>query len=132
VEAEERLEELLSAVEAVGALLEELGTLASASTADIERRDAAGQGMRGRLQAAATYAAGLDDIAARIETEVDRYVDAISSVSAGNLLLIRQLEEDPSQLEGPDGQDFANAIRQLAKVTRESMSLLASMVDSVN
>jgi hypothetical protein len=130
-EAEERVEDLLPALEAVGALIEELARLAEASTADIERRDAAGQGMRGRLQAAATYASGLDKIAGRLETQVDRYVKALRSVSAGNLVLISQLEEEPTRLEDPDAQSFALAIRGLAKVTRDSMSALASMVDSI-
>jgi hypothetical protein len=131
-EAEDRVEELQAALEAVGALMEELSYLANASAADIERRDEAGQGVRGRLQAAATYASGLDKIAGRIETEVDRYVDALRSVPAGNIVLIGQLEEDPSRLEEPDAQSFATSIRQLAKVTRDSMSALASLTDSVN
>ena len=88
--------------------------------------------MGGRLQIATKYAAGLDRIASELETDVDRYESALQCVSAGNLALIGRMEDDPSELENPDVREFGMVLRQLAHVTRESMSNLAGMVESVD
>jgi len=128
-EAEEQQDQLQPTLEAVSACITELGELAEASAEQIARSDAAGRGMRGRLQAAARHAAGLDSIADRLEAAVDRYVAVLRTVSSGTLALIGRMEEDPEALE--EGLGFAMVTRQLAMITRESMAALAGMVDSI-
>ncbi|HEV2058199.1 MAG TPA: hypothetical protein VGR11_02510 [Solirubrobacteraceae bacterium] len=129
-DAEEQQDELVPALEAVGQCVVELGQLAEESAAQIARGDAAGKGMRGRLQVAARHAAGLDAIADRLEQAVEHYASVLSGVSAGSLALIARMEEDEDDLES--GRDFGLATRHVAKITRESMAGFAGMVESIN
>jgi hypothetical protein len=55
-EAEEKQDALLPALEEVAKCVEELGALAERSSSEIQRSDAAGKGMRGRLQIATVCA----------------------------------------------------------------------------
>ena len=129
-EAEEKQEVLVPALEAVASCVGQLSDLAVSSTAEIERSDAAGKGMRGRLQIATKYARSLDAIANRLDTAVDEYASVLASVSAGTLALIDRMEEDTQDLAA--GQDFGMSTRQAAALTRESMAHLAEMVESIN
>jgi len=129
-EAEEKQEALSPALEAVAACVVELGELAEASTAEIARSDAAGRGMRGRLQVATRYASGLDEIADRLDSAVDDYSSVLSSVSGGALILIERMEDDPEALD--EGQDFGMITRRMAAATRAAMSHLADMVQQMN
>jgi hypothetical protein len=129
-EAEEQQEVLVPSLEAVAACVQALGELAEVTTAEIGRSDAAGKGMRGRLQIATRHAQGLNSIADRLDGAVDHYASVLRSVSAGTLALIGAMEEDSDVLE--QGQEFGMATRQTAGVTRRSMGQLAEMVDSMN
>ncbi len=129
-EAEEQQEELAPALNAVGECVGELGELTGTSTEQIARSDAAGKGMRGRLQVTARYASGVDAIADRLDAAVDRYASVLLAVSAGTLALVGRMEEDPAELDA--GHEFGMLTRRLAAITRESMASLAGMVDSIN
>jgi hypothetical protein len=132
VEAEERQDEMVDALKAVGAHIVALGDLANLSSTEMDRSDAAGQGMRGRLQVATRYASGLDRIASALEDDVERYVGALGSVSAGWLEIIKSLEEDPSQLDEQEVLDAVLNIRGLANVTRSSLGTLSGMVEAID
>jgi hypothetical protein len=132
VEAEARQDEMVEALEAVGSHIVALGDLATASAAEMDRSNAAGQGMRGRLQVATRYASGLDQIASALEGDVERYVGAIGSVSAGWLEIIKSLENDPSQLDEPEAASAALNLRGLANITRTSLGSLSGMVEAIN
>ncbi len=132
VEAEDQQDEWMSSLEAMGSHINALGDLAASSGEEIARNDAAGRGARGRLQVAAKYAAGIDQVVPSVEADADRYVDALASVSAGMLAIIKSLEDDPGQLEGQEAMDAAMSLRRLATISRESLSALASMVESID
>jgi hypothetical protein len=132
VEAEERQEELAPALEAVGARIIELGGLAESATNEMSKSDAAGKGMRGRLQIATKYADGVDRLATELDAEVDRYAAVLSSVSAGNLALIAALEEDPAALDDPAAREFGMTLRGVARISRESLGDLDGLVASIN
>lgn len=129
--AEDRQHELEPALEAVTRDLRELTELAENSAGEIERSDTAGHGMKGRLQVATRYARGLEQIASKLESDVDRYTDVLGAFFGGHSALIGRLEEDPEALEDQDASEFAALTRQLADVTRESMASLAGVVDVV-
>jgi len=128
-EAEEKQDLLPAALEAVGRCVEELGALADTSTKAIEESDAAGKGMRGRLQVILRHAAGLSDIADRLDASVDEYESVLRSVSAGNLVRIESMEQDPEDLEA--GHQFGMLMRQIAASSRENLVSLASMVEAI-
>jgi hypothetical protein len=128
-EAEEHQEALGPAVVAVGACITDLAELAQQSASETQRSDAAGKGMRGRLQIATRYAQGMNSIADQLETAVDNYVSVLGSFSAGTNMLIGRMEADEKALA--DGQDFGKITRRLATVTRTSLGQLAEMVDSM-
>lgn len=128
-EAEEKQEALVPALSAVGSCITSLGELAEKSTAEIQQSDAAGKGMRGRLQITTRYAQGLSTIADRFESAVDEYVVVLEAVSAGTLMLISRMEASEEDLN--DGEIFGMATRQLAVVTRGNMGSLAAMLESM-
>jgi hypothetical protein len=130
-EAEEGQDELIAALDALTKHIVAMGDLADDASKEIERSDVAGQGMRGRLQIATKFASGIDRIASDLEADADRFVRALESVSAGNLEVIKALEEDPGQLANPGPREFAMGVRQLANITRESVTSLAELVQSV-
>lgn len=129
-EAEEKQEVLVPALEAVGRCVGKLGDLAQGSAAEIERSDASGKGMRGRLQITTRHAHGMDAIADELEIAVDEYASVLRSFSAGTLALIGRMEED--ETARAEGEEFGMITRRMAVVTRESMTSLAEMVDSIN
>jgi hypothetical protein len=131
VAAEEGQAELLTALETLNDDIVALGELAESSARRLGESDAAGRGMRGRLQVATRYAASADKIAAELEPHVDRYVEALRSVSAGNLQLIARMEEEPEQLEETSVREFGMVIRRFAGITRDSFSGLAELVESI-
>ncbi len=127
--AEEHQEALAPSLQAVGECVASLGRLAEESSERIARSDASGKGMRGRLQVATRYAQGLTEIAEPLDMTVDRYVSVLDAFSAGTLALIGRMEDDPVAAEA--GREFGMATRQMAVISRESMSNLAEMVDSI-
>ena len=133
-EAEEYQEKLPGLLGAVGGRINALGELAESSAAEVARADAAGTGMRGRLKVVTKYAAGLHRIVESLEKDVAAYVQALASVSDGNIELIKRIEAEPKVLEDNTGGalDFAMSVRGLAVVTRDSLSSLASMVETTN
>lgn len=131
-EAEDQQDEMVAALNALGEHIITLGKLSESSAEEIQRSDDAGHGMRGRLQIATRYAAAVDRIVPKLEADVEGYVSALASVSAGNLELIKSLEEDPSQLEDLSTKEYGMIVRQLAAISRDSLSSLAAMVDATN
>jgi hypothetical protein len=71
-ESEEQMEALAPALEELGSYVNEMGELAERSTELMAQSDAAGKGMRGKLQVATRYATGLSEIADKFEPAVDR------------------------------------------------------------
>jgi hypothetical protein len=129
-DAEEQQEQIVPALTVVGECVTALGELSEASTKEVAHSDAAGKGMRGRLQVMLRYASRVDAIADRLEEAVDRYASVLAAVSAGTLALIGRMEEDPNELE--TGREFGMVTRRFAVITRSSMASLAGMVDSMN
>lgn len=128
-ESEEQQEPLRLSLEEVTACMHELTELAEKATAQAARSDAAGKGMRGRLQVLTAYGTGLTSIAAKVDSAVDKYVSALRSVSDGTLAIIGRMEEDPNELEA--GRDFGLEVRRLAAITRDSMAASSGMVDAI-
>jgi len=109
--------------------MEQLTQLALDATEQTGRSDAAGRGMRGRLQVLMRYASGLGPIAEQMDAAVDRYVSALRSVSDGTLAIISRMKEDPDELAA--GLEFGMIVRRLAAVTRDSMASSSAMVESI-
>jgi hypothetical protein len=128
-EAEEQQEKLAPALEEVGKCVGELGQLSEKSTDQMRRSDAAGKGMRGRLQIITSYAAGVGAIAERLDAAVDYYVSVLNPFSAGTIALIQRMESDPDARD--EGHDYGMIARRTAAVTRESMASLAGLVESI-
>lgn len=128
-EAEEPQEELPPALEAVGEFVVELGTLAERATEQMRHSDAAGKGMRGRLQVITTYAASVENIAERLDPAVDHYVSVLDAVSAGIMVLIQRMEDDPDARD--EGRNFGMVSRQSAQTSREAMTSFAGLVKSI-
>lgn len=128
-EAEGPQEELAPALEAVGECVLELGTLAERAAGETSHSDAAGKGMRGRLQVITAYAASVEDIANRLDPAVDHYAAVLNAVSAGIIALIQRMENDPEVRT--EGQDFGMVSRRSAQVSRESMASFAGLVKSI-
>jgi hypothetical protein len=129
-EAEGPQEELPPALEAVGEYVVELGALAERSTEQMRHSDAAGKGMSGRLQVTTTYAASLEDIAERLDPAVDHYVSVLDAVSAGIMVLIQRMEDDPDVRS--EGRNFGMVSRQSAQISREAMTNFAGLVKSIH
>jgi hypothetical protein len=128
-EAEGPQEELPLALEAVGECVVELGALAEKTTEQMRHSDSAGRGMRGRLQVITTYAASVEDIAERLDPAVDHYVSVLNAVSAGMIVLIQTMEDDPEALS--QGQNFGMVSRRSAQISREAMASFAGLVKSI-
>lgn len=130
-EAEEQQDQLPALMEAVSNRITSLGEHANSSALKVAEADAAGKGMRGRLALVTRYAAGLDQIAAALEQDVAAYGAAFGSVLDGNLELVKRLEQDPDQIKEDPGRGFAIAIRGLAATSRNSVAVLAGLVDAI-
>jgi hypothetical protein len=128
-ESEEQMDALVPALEELGGYVIEMGDLADRSTELMAQSDAAGKGMRGRLQVATRYATGLSEIADKLEPSVDRYGSVLDAVSGGTLALIERMEEDAEALE--EGETFGMTVRQTAAITRESLASLGALVESI-
>jgi hypothetical protein len=128
-EAEGPQEELAPALEAVGECVVELSSLATRSTEQIERSDAAGKGMRGRLQVITTYAASVEAIAEQLDSAVDHYISVLNAVSAGVMVLIQRMEDDPDTRS--EGRNFGMVSRRAAQISREAMASFAGLVKSI-
>jgi hypothetical protein len=127
---EDGLERVVTATNAIAAEMAMMGQLAETSASKIERSDAQGRGMKGRLAIAVEYAAALSNVAEDLELSVEEYASAMSDVSLANFVIIERLEEDPSELEA--AQDWARMTRRLATTARENMSYLNTLSDSVS
>ena len=121
-EAEGPQEELAPALDVVGECVVELGALAERATEQIRHSDSAGKGMRGRLQVITTYAASVEDIAEQLDPAVDHYASVLDAVSAGMMVLIKMMEDDPDALS--QGQSFGMVSRRTAQISREAMACL--------
>jgi hypothetical protein len=128
-ESEGPQEELPLALEAVGECVVELGALAEKATEQMRHSDSAGKGMRGRLQVITTYAASVEDIAERLDPAVDHYVSVLDAVSAGMMVLIQRMEDDPEALS--QGQNFGMVSRRSAQISRDAMASFAGLVKSI-
>jgi hypothetical protein len=131
VEWEDQLDELVPALEGVNQHIVRLGDLAERSTAKIEESDAAGKGMRGRLQVATQYATELGSIAVDLVGAVEHYGVVLRTVSDGTLALISNIEHDPEQLEDENVLEFAVTTRGAAAATRSSMSAFSGLAAAV-
>jgi hypothetical protein len=128
-EAEGPQEELAPAIETVGEYIVELGALAERATEQMRHSDASGKGVRGRLQVITSYAASLEQIAERLDPAVDHYVSVLGAVSAGIIVLIERMEEDPDVRS--EGRTFGMVSRQSAQSSREAMASFAVLVKSI-
>ncbi len=128
-EAEEHQEQFGPALEEVGKCVAELGELSEKSTDQMRRSDAAGKGMRGRLQVITSYAASVDMVAGRLDTAVDHYLSVLKPFSAGTVALIQRMENDSDALD--EGHDFGMQARQAASITRDCMTSLAGLIESI-
>lgn len=128
-EAEEKQDALPSATAAVGECVVALGELAEASSKEIAASDAAGKGMRGRLQVVLRHASGMNEIAQELERRVDEYEDILKSVSAGNLALIERMQEDPEDRAA--GEEYGMIVRHTATTARDSLAALSGMVEAM-
>ena len=97
-EAEEQQGPLVHALDDLGRGMEQLTQLAQHTAEQTVRSDAAGKGMRGRLQVLTKYGTGLRTIAEEMDAAVDEYVSALRIVSDGTLAVIGRMEEDPDEL----------------------------------
>ncbi len=129
-EAEDSQQALTDAITAIGEHLAELGRKAEAATKQSADSDARGAGMRGRLAIVGQYAHDVDTIAEKLEVDVSNYEAAMASVSAGNLAIIGQIEEDPTQLS--DAMDIGRLLRQLAARSREGMESQRGLVAAMS
>ncbi len=127
--AEEHQEDLAPALEQVGKCVVELGELADKSTDQLRRSDAAGKGMRGRLQVITSYAASVDAVAGRLDVAVNHYMSVLKPFSAGMIALIQKMENDSDALD--EGRDFGMQARQAASVTRDCVKSLAGLIESI-
>jgi hypothetical protein len=127
--AEDNQGALAEATSAIGQEIPELGRVANTATQRTAESDAQGAGMRGRLAVLTQYAHEVDAIADQIEADVTKYEVAMASVSAGNLALIRQLEQDPAQL--PSAVDFLKLLRQMASRSRDALESQSAMITSL-
>lgn len=128
-ESEARSDDLIDATGAIGRAVEKLGELATEASAEMQRSDSRGAGMRGRLAVATRFASKVDALAAELEADVERYVGALDAVSSGNLAMIDAIAEDQTQLA--DGLDWAMLTRRNAKIARESVASLSEMMSSM-
>jgi hypothetical protein len=127
--AEDGQERVTAALNAIGELIQELGEVATASSAEMEESDARGRGMKGRLAVTVKYAGHLSEIAEQVESLVTEYVDAMEDVSAGNLAILTRLAMDPSQLA--EAESYGLVTRALARTARESLAELSVMTDAM-
>jgi hypothetical protein len=128
-EAEEQQEALPAALEAVGNIVGELGALAERATEEMARSDAAGKGMRGRLNVVTRYAQSVDAIAGRLDEAVGTYESILMAVSAAAIVIIKKMETDPDARE--EGREFGMLTRRAAAASRDAMASLAGLVDSI-
>lgn len=129
--AEDSFDAFSDSVTGISAVVKALGDLAGTTTNEIAQSDARGGGMRGRLTVATRYADGLAKHAEDLEALVEQYEQACSAVSGGTLAMIEVLEGDPAQLDEPEVEQYAAAIRSLARATRESLRSLSGMTASM-
>jgi hypothetical protein len=130
-DAEESQEVMVEATALVAGAVEKMGGLAEEAAAKMDRSDAQGRGMKGRLAIAVEYADGLKKIADELERDVETFVEAMDAVSKGNLILIQGLEEDPAQLDQGSGRDFALSVRRMAQTVRETSGSLSGLVEII-
>lgn len=128
-EAEGAADDLTAALGEIGACTERAAELATQSTEELQQSDAAGKGMRGRLQVLTRYANGLSEIADDLEPLVDRYLQLWDRTADGSELLVEQMERDPATKAV--GGDLGMMLRRAAASTRESMSATAEFVSTL-
>ncbi|MGP0103170.1 MAG: hypothetical protein ACLPUT_16310 [Solirubrobacteraceae bacterium] len=128
-EAEQQQSVLLKALDDLSACSDDLTRLAEQSTEEIARSDAAGKGMRGRLQVVTRHAQGLATIGERLTGAVDRYEASLADVSAGTMLLIERMRDDPT--ERAEGWQFGLLVRRMAKAARGGMESTSGLASSI-
>ena len=128
-EAEGPQEELAPALEAVGECVVQLGSLAERATEEMGQSDAAGKGMRGRLQVITRYATRVEEVAEQLDSAVNHYVVVLNAVSAAMIALIQRMESDPEARD--EGQDFGKVSRRSAQVSRDAMASFSGLVESI-
>jgi hypothetical protein len=128
-EAEGPQEELAPALEAISACIVDLSALSERATDQIKRSDASGKGMRGRLRVITAYASDAVDVAGRLESAVNHYVSVLNATSAGIVVLIERMENDPETRS--EGHTFGMASRRAAHIARETMTSLAGLTKSI-
>ena len=95
----------------------------------MRRSDAAGRGMRGRLQIITSYAASVGAIAERLDAAVNHYVSVLNPVSAGTMTLIERMDDDTDARN--EAHEFGMLVRRTAAVTRGAMASLAELAKSI-
>lgn len=129
-EGEETQQQLSEAINAIAQRLKELGSAAASATERTSQSDAQGGGMRGRLVVIREYAQEVDAIAEKLEADISKYESAMASVSAGNLAIIQQLEENPAQLS--EAMDLGMILRRLAAQSREGIESQRGFIEAMN
>jgi hypothetical protein len=127
--SEEEQEKLVPALEDVAKCITNLGGLAQKYADELGRSDAAGKGMRGRLQVITRFAVDAGVVAEQLDSVVDHYVSVLDPFSAGMIALIQRMENDPDARD--EAQEFGMLTRRTAAVTRESIAGLAGLVESI-
>jgi hypothetical protein len=131
-EAEDAQELLLSSTSAIGTYIELMGTIADEEAAKMRLADERGLGMKMKLAHLVTFAKKLDEVADNLEYHVRDYSAALGTVSTGFAAVIDHIEtEAPEQGETPEFREFGETIRGLATTSRESLSGLSGLVDSM-
>jgi hypothetical protein len=130
-EAEEQQDRLVDVTNSITKLIEAQGRLAADATAKTEQSDAQGRGMKGRLAVLVQYAEGLNAIAQDLESEVLQFEEAMAAVSGGNLAIIEQVEQDPSELNEPTARNWALLLRRMAQISRDNAASSNDLVQNM-
>jgi hypothetical protein len=132
--AEEAMPQWSETMQEITREIENISTLAQATTAEMAQGDKQGKGFAARLTAARRMAKELDGPAQRIDNLGEQFARQLYEIDQGVRLLIERLpgevEEDPEGRES--ACEFFQSVRLMADSAEEGLGALKGMVDAMS
>jgi methyl-accepting chemotaxis protein len=132
--AEEAMPQLAATIGELGPEIQAVGDLAQKAATDITRGDQQGKGFAARLAVARRLAQELSAPADRVAELANRYTKSLYEVDAGIRTVIAhapaEIRNDPSAKS--QWAIFADAITQLATVTRETVDAIKALTEGIS
>jgi len=132
--AEEAMPQWSETMQEIVQEIDNISTLAQATTAEMAQGDKQGKGFAARLTAARRLAKELQEPAMRIDNLGEQFARQLYEVDRGVRVIIErapgEVEEDPDSKEA--ACEFFQSVRLMANSSEEGLGALKGMVDAIS